>query len=41
MNKISLLSYRMKVRKELLKLPREMVEATLDECKKVLGVKKK
>lgn len=36
MNKLSLLSYRMKVRKELLKLPHEMVKVTMEECKKIL-----
>lgn len=36
MNKINLLAYRLRVRKELLKLPREMVVATLEECKRIL-----
>ena len=41
MNKINLLAYRLKLRKELSKLPREMIQITYDESKRALESKKK
>ena len=36
MRKIDNLAYRMRLRKELCKLPKEMVVITLEECKRIL-----
>ena len=40
MNKASLLAYRLRVRKEINKLPQEMIQITMDECKRALERKK-
>lgn len=41
MNKLNLLQYRMKIRKELTKLPKVLIEITLEESKKALETTKK
>ena len=40
MNKVNLIAYRIRVRKEINKLPKELIDITLDECKKALERKK-
>ena len=40
MNKIKLLAYRTKIRMKINKLPKEMIEITMNECKRALERKK-